>query len=43
MPLTVVLIFSGIPSPTLSFIPGLKLFLSANPSPTAAFPFLLQD
>jgi len=40
--LTVILIISSSPSPPHSFIPGLKPFFSANPSPTAAFPFLLQ-
>jgi len=36
-----ILIIISFPSPTLSFIPDLKLSFSANP--TAAFLFLLQD
>jgi len=32
MPLTVILIIISFPSPTLSFIPGLKPPFSANPS-----------
>jgi len=32
MPLTVILIIISFPSPTLSFIPDLKPFFSANPS-----------
>jgi len=39
----ILIIIISFPSPTHSFIPGLKLSFSANPSHTAAFPFLLQD
>jgi len=34
---------NSFPSPTHSFAPDLKPSFSANPSHTAAFPFLLQD
>jgi len=42
MLLTVILIIISFPSPTHSFIPGLKPFFSANPS-QRSLPFLLQD
>ena len=43
MLLTVILTIISFPSPTHSFIPGLKPSFSANPSHTTAFPFLLLD
>ena len=42
MLLTFVLIIISIPSPPLSFIPGLKPFFFANSS-LRSLPFLLQD
>jgi len=43
MLLIIILVIISFPSPIHSFIPGLKPSFSANPSPTAAFLFLLQD
>jgi len=42
MLLTFILIIISIPSPPLSFIPGLKPFFFANSS-LRSLPFLLQD
>ena len=43
MLLTFILIIISIPSPPHSFIPGLKLSFSANPSHRSGLPFLLKD